>query len=528
MSDKRNLAIISIIFIIFSILFYAKTGNVLIDFSRESYIPYQLNNNEKLIQDIFLIYGPFGYILNSLLYKISTNLNVLFIEAHIISYFILILFYYITKKFCKEKISLLFSTALIAISIFSNATFSFTTPYSFSTLWGYFGVYICLFALLYNKKNLLFLSLGLILSNKIELFVPIFIVSIIYLIYEKENFIKNSFLMFIFPILSYGALLVNNFDLSSISQNINYILEMTKTSSIKNLYQGIGSFFEVHYFKYNLILTLKMAIIGAISYLLFAKNKKTLSCITLILGFSFLYLEFALNLSGFILIGLTIYLLIKKRVASSEILLVLFSLILCSKSFFAINSLSYSNFGFILLLFALFITVKKLLDEKWLTNLFLIFFSLLFCTKMIFYYYEYKKLVKTPIGNFYLYKQKAELLDKTNEFIKNNIKDDESFIVVPEGQILNLIHKKPHNFYNSTFTPLDFETFGEKMIIDKLKENKTDYIISLQRDTRDYGAKIMCYDYAVDFCKYVIDNYTKVETFENKEEVAIFKIKKPK
>ena len=37
---------------------------------------------------------------------------------------------------------------------------------------------------------------------------------------------------------------------------------------------------------------------------------------------------------------------------------------------------------------------------------------------MIFYYYEYKKLVKTPIGNFYLYKQKAELLDKTNEFIK--------------------------------------------------------------------------------------------------------------
>ena len=526
MNDKKNIAILSIIFLIFSLFFYAKMGNPLIDFSRESYIPYQLNNGKKLIEDIFLIYGPFGYIINGFLYKISTNFNVLFIESHLISYFILILFYFILRKFTNEKTSLIFSIILIAISIFSNATFSFVIPYSYSTLWGYLGAYICLFALLYDRKNILFLSLGLVLSNKIELFIPIFLVSIFYLIYKKEKFIKNSLLLLILPAFSYGFLFFNNFDLDSILQNFSYIFKMTKTHSIKTLYRGVGSFFELHYFKYNLILLLKISTISVLSYLSFIKNKKVLSYVILIIGFCFLHLEFALNLSGFILISIAVYQAIKKDVTFEEILLILFSLVLCSKSIFAINSLSYSNFGFVILIFALYLNLSKLLDKKWLLNLFIIFFIILFSSKMIIYKFDSKTLVKTELGNFYLTKQKAELINKTNEYIKKNIKENENFIVIPEGQILNLIHKKPHGFYNSTFTPLDFETFGEKNIINKLKENQTDYVISLQRDASDYGAKTMCYDYAVDFCKYVIDNYTEVKTLKNSEEVAIFRIKK--
>ena len=181
-----------------------------------------------------------------------------------------------------------------------------------------------------------------------------------------------------------------------------------------------------------------------------------------------------------------------------------------------------------LLLFALHIKLEELINEKWLHSAFITFFILLFATKMIIFAYTPKEKVTTSIGNFYLPKNKAQLVNKTNDYIQKNIKEEESFIVVPEGQIINLIHKKPHKFYNSTFTPLDFETFEDETFIKKLDENKIDYIISLQRDTMDYGAKVMCYDYAVDFCKYVIDNYTKVETFKNTEEMAIFKIKKQK
>ena len=72
-------------------MLWGKTGNIFIDFSREVYIPYAMQNNKLLIKDVFLIYGAFGYIVNFLISKISTNINLLLFEAHIISYIIFIL-----------------------------------------------------------------------------------------------------------------------------------------------------------------------------------------------------------------------------------------------------------------------------------------------------------------------------------------------------------------------------------------------------------------------------------------------------
>ena len=115
-----------------------------------------------------------------------------------------------------------------------------------------------------------------------------------------------------------------------------------------------------------------------------------------------------------------------------------------------------------------------------------------------------KEKFKTVIGNLYINKNEIKLFKSTNKFIKKNIKQNETFIVLPEGQIFNLIHKKPYNYYNSTFTPLDFETFKEENIIKNLQKNKTDYIIFYPRNTQDYGKNTICYDYAVDFCKYIM------------------------
>ena len=106
---------------------------------------------------------------------------------------------------------------------------------------------------------------------------------------------------------------------------------------------------------------------------------------------------------------------------------------------------------------------------------------------------------------------------------QKNIKKDENFIVIPEGQIFNYIHKKPWEFYNSTFTPLDFETFKDEQLINKLETNKTPYIIFFPRNTIDYGKISICYDYGVDFCTYVMDNYTRIAILEDNYKVLIFK-----
>ena len=209
MSDKKNIIIFSIIFLIASAILFLKTGSMFIDFSRESYIPFQMLQGKTLIKDIFLIYGPFGYIINFLLYKITININLLIILSHLISYLIIILFYFILRQFKSEKISLLFtiffiinispsviffellSIFFIITSIFSYSTFNYIIPYSYSTLWAIFGIYLILFSILYNKKSLIFLSLWLILCSKIEYFIPCAIISFGYLIYKKESFKRN-------------------------------------------------------------------------------------------------------------------------------------------------------------------------------------------------------------------------------------------------------------------------------------------------------------------------------------------------
>ena len=71
MSDKKNIIIFSIIFLIASAILFLKTGSMFIDFSRESYIPFQMLQGKTLIKDIFLIYGTWGYIVNSIIYKIN-------------------------------------------------------------------------------------------------------------------------------------------------------------------------------------------------------------------------------------------------------------------------------------------------------------------------------------------------------------------------------------------------------------------------------------------------------------------------
>ena len=526
MKDKKNIIIVTIFFILISTIFFAKTGNMFIDFSRECYIPYQMNNNNALIKDIFLIYGAFGYIINSILYIAKTNINILIIEAHIISLIISILFYFILNKFFTKKISAVLTIIFILISVFSNSTFSFVLPYSYSTLWGIFAIYCILFSLLYDKKNILFLSLGLLLSTKMELFIPTFCVSIFYLIYRKEKFFKNLLYIIVIPLFCLSYFLINKITLSDISNNFSYINEMIKSNSLKYLYKGMGCYFNLEYFKYSAILFLKTFVSFFASYLFYRYKKPIFSYIILIFALCFINTNFSLNLIALFALFMTIIAIKNQRITIEEILLFLFSLILCSKSIFAINSLSYSNFGYCIMIFYTYIQLQKYSDKKWLINSLIIFFIFNFTGNLSFYIKNPKAKYKTALGTVVANKKDYNLFSSTNKFIGKNIKENETFIVLPEGQIFNLIHKKPHNFYNSTFTPLDFDTFKEKNLIENLKKNKPDYVIFYPRTTSDYGKNAICYDYAVDFCKYIIDNYTQTANINDGKNVLIFKIKR--
>jgi len=526
MNHKKNLIILSIIFIILTILTWGKTGNILIDFSRESYIPYQINNGEKLYKDIFIVYGPFGYIINALLYKISTNINLLILEAHLISYGIVLLFYYILNIFFAKKVSFIFTIFFLLISVFTTSTFTFTQPYSFSTFWSVFGLYVALYSLLYNKNKLLFLALGLVLSAKIEFFIPAFIISISVLFAKRKNFLKDFFLILIFPSVTILYLLINQITLNDIIQNANYIKTMVQTKAIASLYKGMGCFYLDKYFKFNITETFKLVAISALSYLFWIIKKPSVSYGIAIIGFIFLNNLFALNLGVFMAIFFTLIAFKNKNITKDETILFFFALILCSKSIFALNPLGYSNFGYCLIIYYLFLQLQKIVNKKWLINILIIFLVFITLDSLNYMFNNNKTSVNTPIGKIWVEKKQEKIFKGLNQFIKKYTNKEETFIILPEGQIFNLIHKKPHDFYNSTFTPLDFETFKDENLTKQLNENQTDYIIFYPRDTKEYGAESICYDYGVDFCKYIIDNYTRVGIIKDEQSVLIYKIKK--
>lgn len=528
MNHKKNIIILTVIFIIFSILNWGKIGNILIDFSREAYIPYDMNNSRVLIKDIFLIYGAFGYIINSFVFKISQNINLLFLVAHLISYAILILFYYILNFFFTKKVSLIFSVIFLIFSIFSNSTFSFVVPYSYSTIWSILGLYGVIYSILYNKKIPLFLFLGLILANKIEYFIPAALITFAYLICKKEKFLKEFFLIFVIPLIPIFYLIFSKITFDDIIKNYLYIKAMLNANALKSLYLGLGCFFEFNYFKFNLFESMKIILILIFSYLFILIKKPEISYIVAICGFIFINCTYCLNLIMFFTLFITIFMIFKKNISKEEIILFLFCLILCSKSIFAINSLSYSNFGYCLIICYSFLQLQKITDKKWLINILIIFFIFCLIDKISFDLKHKKFSTKTSIGRIWLDETNSKLFYTINKFIEKNVKKDETFVIVPEGQIFNLIHKKPWNYYNTTFTPLDFETFGEKNLIDTLKKNQTDYIIFYPRNTLEYGAQTICWDWGVDFCKYIMDNYTQVGIIEYTYRATIFKIKNEK
>ena len=518
---KIHIFIITIVFTIFSIFLFGKTGNMLIDFSREIYIPYQLLKGEILSKDIFQIYGFWGYFINQLLYKIILSPKILILEAHILSYLTAIGFYLILINYVKKNYALIFTLFFISINIFSNSIFSFVIPYSYAMIWAVFASVYMLYFTLKNKLNIAFLFLGLIFVNRIELFVLFLIWLLIYFLTKKINFIKSLPFLFIFPAINILYLYLNNVTVNDILNNLNLIKIMSNTEAIKYLYGLTGAFFSKIGFIYCLKETLILLIMFFIGYLLFKKNHK-IACYAFLAISLFLFNQngelFCLN--SLMLIILTIINI--KKLNSKTLLIIGFSLILSSKALFNSSFFGYGNFGYIFVLFSIFLICKKYISTKYLINFLIIF--LIIQNIFNFIYFKINPKYKTKTNWVYLTKEFRDIFDKTNEFINNNIPKNQNFIVIPEGQIFNLIHKKPWGFYNSTFTPLDFETFKEENLIKKLKSNKTPYIIFFPRNTSDYGKAPICYNYGVDFCTYVMDNYTRITILDsNNYKVLIFK-----
>ena len=122
-------------------------------------------------------------------------------------------------------------------------------------------------------------------------------------------------------------------------------------------------------------------------------------------------------------------------------------------------------------------------------------------------------------------KQNALALGEAISYLSNHSAKDDSLLVLPEGIMINYLTQKKWDFYQTSFIPLDFDTFGEDNIIKDVTNKRPDFIMFIKRDTSEYGKEYICKDYGIKTCKYIAKNYSFEGAFGEKFRVFLFKQK---
>ncbi|MDD3012871.1 MAG: glycosyltransferase family 39 protein [Candidatus Gastranaerophilales bacterium] len=129
--------------------------------------------------------------------------------------------------------------------------------------------------------------------------------------------------------------------------------------------------------------------------------------------------------------------------------------------------------------------------------------------------------IKTERGVIYSDKYFGIPLNETLDYIKNNIPKDKTFLMIPEGPMLNFLTDRAsdNKYYN--LIPTFVLAYGEDKIVNDLSKKSPDYIFINNRDTLELIYQFFGVDYGFKIQNFVDNNYNFVTEYGNN----MFKIK---
>ena len=102
-------------------------------------------------------------------------------------------------------------------------------------------------------------------------------------------------------------------------------------------------------------------------------------------------------------------------------------------------------------------------------------------------------------------------LNKINEVVK----PDETFLVIPEGVILNYLSRNDNHCYYTDTMPTTLSRFGESNVLNALKACSANYVILVDRDVTEFGYKSYGEDIATKIKTWVKENYSPIVNIGN-------------
>ena len=153
--------------------------------------------------------------------------------------------------------------------------------------------------------------------------------------------------------------------------------------------------------------------------------------------------------------------------------------------------------------------------------------------KISSYVYAHKNVkVNTAMGSIYCFPEQRTLRYwEAVEYIRNNIPEDATVVVMPEGVGINFFtsRKNPSRYY--TFVPPCCIRIGEGHMIAELSRYNIDYFVIVQRTTAEYRYPFFGVDYGKKIFSWINQHYEVIKQFgpmpfTSKEfGIAIFKRK---
>jgi hypothetical protein len=96
--------------------------------------------------------------------------------------------------------------------------------------------------------------------------------------------------------------------------------------------------------------------------------------------------------------------------------------------------------------------------------------------------------IKTDRGNiFYQDNEQTMRYREVLDYIRENTSQDDTVVVLPEGVGINIFSCRENSTGYYTFVPPITKLIGEEKIIDRFEKSNIDYVIIVNRETREYG-----------------------------------------
>ena len=552
-------------------LSFMKWPDVLVDFGRELYIPWQVSEGKVLYRDIAHFNGPFSVYLHAFLFSTIgvsiytlVGFNLLLVAGAAIG------IYALFRNICDEITAFATTGCFIGVFAFGQympvGNFNFVCPYSYETTHSVMVSILLLYIFHLhlrtgNRTTAVFAGMltGILFLLKAEVFISAFLALVLCLaviawrsgVLRSVSIVLNMTAGFMTSVILMVSMMSVRMTVSEAIQFVWYPFKAISNDAVRSnfFYLSARGFDEpwknlrtmvitaTIYAALFYLLLLGAKMMGKIRRIVWRRCLQALLFLAVILSFRFLsaQLFWEKALSGLPLITSVMCLVIVFRIVRSGkehpdtirwitlLNLSLFSLFLMMKVILHMNVAFYGfALGMPATLFLIvsglyyFPSVMKENSEvkgnlRYLVLMVVILFVLchqhmvrnIYTLKEYPLNWNHEQMWDFLQPNY----QRGMFVKLALEQIDSTMPPDSTFVVFPEGVIINYLTRRRNPTPYINFMPIELVLFGEQTIIASLERNPPDYILFVDKKTDNYGVDYFGTDYGVELAGWLKRNY---------------------